>query len=87
LSFDRLGPFCLTTKGHGECLKRIKSWGIPMMVLGGGGYTIKNVARCWTYETAVCLEMENDISEDLPPNDYYEHYNPDFKLHVPEKKD
>jgi hypothetical protein len=24
-------------------------------VLGGGGYTVRNVARCWTYETAVLL--------------------------------
>lgn len=22
-----------------------------MLVLGGGGYTISNVARCWAYET------------------------------------
>lgn len=25
-------------------------------MLGGGGYTIRNVARCWTYETAVALD-------------------------------
>ena len=27
-------------------------------MLGGGGYTIRNVARCWTYETAVALNCE-----------------------------
>lgn len=27
-------------------------------MLGGGGYTIRNVARCWTYETAVALDTE-----------------------------
>jgi len=26
-----------------------------MLVLGGGGYKIKNVARLWTYETGVLL--------------------------------
>lgn len=26
-----------------------------MLVLGGGGYTINNVARCWTYETGQLL--------------------------------
>lgn len=33
------------------------------MVLGGGGYTPRNVARCWAYETSVLLdeELENDI--------------------------
>jgi hypothetical protein len=29
-----------------------------MLVLGGGGYTIRNVARCWCYETACCCNVE-----------------------------
>lgn len=82
LSHDRLGPFCLTTRGHGECVKRIKEWGVPLMVIGGGGYTIKNVSRCWTYETAICLGLEDSISNDLPANDFYDYYTPDYKLHI-----
>ena len=31
-----------------------------MLVLGGGGYTIRNVARCWSLETAVLLDKELD---------------------------
>jgi len=31
----------------------MKSFGVPMVVIGGGGYSLRNVARCWTYETAV----------------------------------
>lgn len=27
-------------------------------MLGGGGYTIRNVARCWTYETSVALDTD-----------------------------
>ena len=27
-------------------------------MLGGGGYTIRNVARCWTNETAIALGVE-----------------------------
>lgn len=27
-------------------------------MLGGGGYTIRNVARCWTYETATALNCD-----------------------------
>lgn len=34
-------------------------------MLGGGGYTIRNVARCWTYETAVALDCE------IPNGKYY----------------
>ena len=50
------------------------------MLLGGGGYTIRNVARCWTYETAVALNVE--IANELPYNDYFEYFGPDFKLHI-----
>ncbi len=31
------------------------TFGVPMMVLGGGGYNITNVARCWAYETGRIL--------------------------------
>ena len=87
LSWDRLGPFCLTIQGHGECVDYIKSWGIPLLVLGGGGYTVKNVSRCWTYETAVCLNEQFNISEYLPENDYYEYYAPDYKLFITKKNE
>jgi histone deacetylase 1/2 len=42
---DRLGCFNVTTKGHGECVRYVKSFGLPVLVLGGGGYNIRNVAR------------------------------------------
>lgn len=44
--------------GHAECVKFMKSFGIPLLVLGGGGYTIRNVARCWAYETSVLLNAD-----------------------------
>lgn len=36
-----------------------------MLVLGGGGYTLRNVARCWANETGVLLDVEmcNEIPE------------------------
>ncbi len=80
LTGDRLGCFNLTIKGHAECVKHVKSLGVSMLVLGGGGYTIRNVARCWTYETAVLLDTE--IGDNIPYNDYFEYYAPDFKLHL-----
>jgi len=79
LSGDRLGCFNLTIKGHAECLKFIQSFGKPMLVLGGGGYTIRNVARCWAYETA-CL-VDQELEDKLPPNEYYEYFGPDYRLH------
>ena len=63
-------------------MKLVKEWGLPLLVLGGGGYTIKNVARCWTYETGICLNQ--DLDDDLPLNDYYELFGNEThkKLHL-----
>lgn len=79
LGCDRLGCFNLSIKGHGECVKFTKSLNIPMLVLGGGGYTIRNVARCWTYETSVLLDEQ--VNNAIPANEYYEYFGPDFLLH------
>jgi histone deacetylase 1/2 len=80
LSGDRLGCFNLSVRGHAECIAFLKSFNLPLLVLGGGGYTIKNVARCWTYETAITLDA--DLEDELPYNDYLEYYGPDFRLHI-----
>eukprot|EP01116_Phalansterium_solitarium_P024049 TRINITY_DN868_c0_g7_i1.p1 TRINITY_DN868_c0_g7~~TRINITY_DN868_c0_g7_i1.p1 ORF type:complete len:432 (+),score=153.89 TRINITY_DN868_c0_g7_i1:107-1402(+) len=79
LGCDRLGCFNLSLRGHGECVKFVKAFNLPTMVLGGGGYTVKNVARCWTYETSLIVDTE--ISNELPFNDYFEYFAPDFQLH------
>jgi histone deacetylase HOS2 len=52
LGCDRLGCFNLNIKAHGECVNFVKSFGLPILVLGGGGYTPRNVSRLWAYETA-----------------------------------
>ncbi|KAF1784362.1 Histone deacetylase domain [Phytophthora cactorum] len=80
LTGDRLGCFNVTTRGHGECVKFVKSFGLPMLVLGGGGYTIRNVSRAWAYETSILLDEE--VSNNIPYNDYFEFYAPNFKLHL-----
>ncbi|CAI7991189.1 Probable histone deacetylase 1-B [Geodia barretti] len=43
---------------HAECVDFIRRYNLPLLLLGGGGYTIRNVARCWTYETAVALNCD-----------------------------
>lgn len=54
LSGDRLGSFNLSVRGHAECLRYMRSFNVPMLLVGGGGYTIRNVARCWCYEVRSC---------------------------------
>jgi histone deacetylase 1/2 len=80
LTGDRLGCFNLTIKGHAECVRFVKSFGIPLLVAGGGGYTVRNVSRCWAYETAVLLDQ--DVDDQLPYHDYLGYYGPDYQLHL-----
>jgi histone deacetylase 1/2 len=80
LTGDRLGCFNLSMRGHALPLRYLKKFNVPVLLLGGGGYTIRNVARAWTYETAIALGEE--LADDLPYNDYVEYYGPDYKLHV-----
>ncbi|ESQ53048.1 hypothetical protein EUTSA_v10025146mg [Eutrema salsugineum] len=80
LSGDRLGCFNLSIKGHAECVKFMRSFNVPLLLLGGGGYTIRNVARCWCYETGVALGVE--VDDKMPEHEYYEYFGPDYTLHV-----
>ncbi|PIN19926.1 Histone deacetylase complex, catalytic component RPD3 [Handroanthus impetiginosus] len=80
LSGDRLGCFNLSVKGHAECVRFMRSFNVPLLLLGGGGYTIRNVARCWCYETSVALGVK--IDDKMPEHEYIEYFGPDYTLHV-----
>jgi hypothetical protein len=79
LGGDRLGCFNLSIRCHGECVRFMKGFGVPLLVLGGGGYRIRNVSRCWAYETSVLADVE--LNNDLPDTEYLPFYAPDYKLH------
>uniref|UniRef100_A0A0V0JBF9 Histone deacetylase n=2 Tax=Schistocephalus solidus TaxID=70667 RepID=A0A0V0JBF9_SCHSO len=81
LGCDRLGVFNLSIRGHGSCVRFVKGLNIPLLVLGGGGYTVRNVARCWAYETAVLLGQEDVIPNELPYSEYIQYFSPDYTLH------
>lgn len=66
--------------GHGECVRFVKGFGLPMLVVGGGGYRMRNVSRAWAYETSILVGQE--VSDNIPYNDYFEFYAPTFKLHL-----
>ncbi|KAI9801933.1 MAG: histone deacetylase [Piccolia ochrophora] len=80
LSGDRLGCFNLSMKGHANCVNYVKGFGLPVLVLGGGGYTMRNVSRTWAYETGALVGDNMDTK--LPYNDYYEYFGPDYELDV-----
>ena len=56
----------MTTMGGSGDMK------IPMMVLGGGGYTIENVSRCWAYESAMLAGIKLDGP--IPAHEYSYYY-------------
>jgi hypothetical protein len=39
--------------GHASCVEYVKKFNLPLLLLGGGGYTIKAVSRAWAYETGL----------------------------------
>jgi hypothetical protein len=52
----------------------------------GGGYTKNNVARCWTYETAVLVDEDEGLPDEIPhsyiTHEYYDYFAPDHRLNV-----
>lgn len=51
-------------KGHANCVEFVKKFNYPTLILGGGGYTMRNVARAWAYETGVAVGK--DIGPGMP---------------------
>lgn len=66
LGHDRLGCFNLNIKGHGSCVSFVKSFNIPLLVVGGGGYTPRNVARAWAHETSICIGADSTLTNTIP---------------------
>lgn len=86
LAHDRIGHFNLTIKGHAKCLEFITSQGIPVVLVGGGGYTIRNVAKCWCYETGKLVG--EDLNGQVPDNDeFVELYQGELNLHFKETQE
>ncbi|EIW67017.1 hypothetical protein TREMEDRAFT_72293 [Tremella mesenterica DSM 1558] len=76
LSGDRLGSFNLSMRGHAACVQFIKSFNLPLLLLGGGGYTVKSVSRTWAYETGLAAGVE------LRGGKLLLYYGPDYQLDV-----
>ncbi|KAF5377599.1 hypothetical protein D9615_005161 [Tricholomella constricta] len=97
LSGDKLGCLNLSMRGHANCVKFVKSFNKPLLLLGGGGYTMRNVSRAWAYETGLAAGVELGprksfdsalfflltlIPPEIPVNEYYEYFGPDYELDV-----
>ncbi|KZZ89099.1 Histone deacetylase [Ascosphaera apis ARSEF 7405] len=84
LGCDRLGCFNLNIRAHGACAAYAKSFGLPTLVVGGGGYTPPNVSRLWAYETSIMLNCEKNLNPSLPTTlPFRNHFKPDCSLFPP----
>jgi len=84
LAGDKLGCFNLTMEGHAYCVQYFRKTNLPLILLGGGGYTVKNVARTWTYETACALGIEDTLDVNLPWTEFFDWFGPRYRLEVSE---
>ena len=57
----------VTSRGYTEAITELANLGLPWLALGGGGYDLSAVARCWTLAYGVMLGEE---WPDLIPTDY-----------------
>ncbi|CRG88082.1 hypothetical protein PISL3812_05109 [Talaromyces islandicus] len=81
LGCDRLGCFNLNVTGHGACVAYTKTFGIPLLVVGGGGYTPRNVSRAWTHETSILIDAVDNIDPNIPDTvAFRNHFGPDYSL-------
>eukprot|EP00887_Chlorella_sp_A99_P004939 scaffold4.g4939.t1 len=82
LSGDKLGCFNLSILGHANCIEFLSRFNVPMLVVGGGGYTMRNVVRCWCYETGRMCGA--DLPDEIPPSAYseYDYYMDTHRLRI-----
>ena len=60
-------------------MEEVQRSGLPLLLLGGGGYHPANAARLWTLVTAAVLGKK--LGEDIPDTDpHFSFYGPDFTL-------
>ncbi|TVY75939.1 Histone deacetylase phd1 [Lachnellula suecica] len=78
LAGDRLGRFNVQVQGHGACVAYCKSLNIPLLLVGGGGYTPRNVARAWAHETSIAIGCDATLNPIIPMHTpYRDHFRHD----------
>ncbi|KAF1990222.1 histone deacetylase [Aulographum hederae CBS 113979] len=70
LGGDRLGKFNLNIRAHGACVEFVKRQchNRKLLIIGGGGYTPRNVARTWCHETSLCVgaSLRDELPNHIP---------------------
>lgn len=66
---DPLTHLELTTNGFCRMIEIMKSFNIPWVALGGGGYNVTNVARAWALAFAIMSNI--NLSDEIPQEPLY----------------
>lgn len=69
---DPLTHLNITTSGYAELLNYFKSFGLPWVCLGGGGYDLLGVARCWAIAYSI---MIGESLHEIIPEPFASKYN------------
>ena len=63
---DPITHLQLTSRGYVELIREFAAMGLPWLALGGGGYDIGAVARCWTWPTGLCWTPNGPTASPKP---------------------
>lgn len=68
---DPLARLCLTAQGWLRAIEDVASLGLPMVVLGGGGYNLTTVPRMWalTFSVVFDVPLPNETPETFLDHD------------------
>ncbi|HBI23873.1 MAG TPA: acetoin utilization protein AcuC [Nitrospiraceae bacterium] len=64
MATDPLAHLMLTTNGFCAMIERMRSFNIPWIALGGGGYNLSNVARAWALAFSIMCSIE--LPDEIP---------------------
>ncbi|KAF8056680.1 histone deacetylase 8 [Lyophyllum atratum] len=70
-------------EGLGNVVRCALGWGVPVMLLGGGGYNTPNAARAWASLTSIALNDPLQLEMPIPDHTAFPLYGPSFTLDVP----
>ncbi|KAG6808257.1 hypothetical protein H0H92_004710 [Tricholoma furcatifolium] len=83
LAGDPCGVGNLDLRTMGEVVRDVLGWGVPTMLLGGGGYKTESAARAWAYLTSIALSEPLDLESDIRDEcEGWEGYGPSFTVCV-----
>lgn len=66
----------LTPQAYADCAQQAASWGLPLLVLGGGGYSSPAAARAWASLMAALQVVE--LPRDIPEHEFFDRHGPSF---------